>query len=57
MVRRAVGKWHFSAHDFTNDELLECAVVILEHALKMPEVEQYRIDRSEWSGGVDGCTC
>lgn len=47
VIRRDVGRWHFSAHDFSDDELLQCAVVMLEHALKMPEVEQYRIPSGE----------
>ncbi|RPA78721.1 HD-domain/PDEase-like protein [Ascobolus immersus RN42] len=43
IIKRAVGVWNFSAHDFTNEELLQCSVIMLEHALKMPEVEEFRM--------------
>ena len=41
VVAAAVGTWAFAADDFTDDELLYGAFVMLEHALKMPEVEQW----------------
>ena len=43
IVARTVGAWHFSAHDFTDDELLYGALVILKHALSMPELERWRM--------------
>jgi hypothetical protein len=43
IVAQAVGTWEFSAHDFDSDELLFAALTILEHALKMPELEKWRI--------------
>lgn len=43
LVKQAVSTWHFSAHDFTDDELLYAAIVMLEHALSMSELEQWRI--------------
>lgn len=43
IVAQAVGTWEFSAHDFDSDELLYAALVMLEHALKMPELERWRI--------------
>lgn len=39
----AVGKWHFCAHDFTDDELVVAALVMFKHALSMPELEPWRI--------------
>lgn len=42
-VAAAIGSWHFSAHDFTDDELLHAALLMLQHALSMPELEQWRI--------------
>lgn len=43
LVAEAIGTWHFSAHDFSDDELLHGAVLILQHALTMPDLEQWRI--------------
>lgn len=42
-IAAAVGSWHFSAHDFTDDELLHAALLMLQHALAMPELERWRI--------------
>lgn len=42
-IAEAVGVWHFSAHDFTDDELLHAASIMLQHALTMPELEQWRL--------------
>ena len=42
-ISAAVGSWQFSAHDFTDDELLHAALIMLQHALSMPELEQWRI--------------
>lgn len=41
VVASAIGTWAFSAHDFTDDELLYGALLMLKHALKMPEVEEW----------------
>lgn len=43
LVENAVGVWAFSAHDFTDDELLYGALVMLKHALQMPELERWAI--------------
>jgi 3',5'-cyclic-nucleotide phosphodiesterase len=43
VVEDAVGTWAFSAHDFTDDELLYGAFVMLKHALQMPELEKWAI--------------
>ena len=42
-IAAAVGSWHFSAHDFTDDELLHAALLMLQHALAMPELERWRL--------------
>ncbi|RFU23611.1 hypothetical protein B7463_g12727, partial [Scytalidium lignicola] len=42
-VAEAIGTWHFSAHEFTDDELLHAAVLMLEHALQMPELAEWKI--------------
>lgn len=47
IVCDAVGSWSFSAHDFTSDELVYAALLILEHALQMPELAQWRIPTSK----------
>ncbi|KAK4988012.1 3',5'-cyclic-nucleotide phosphodiesterase [Elasticomyces elasticus] len=46
-VEGAVGEWSFSAHEFTMDELIYGALVMLQHALKLPELEPWRISTSE----------
>lgn len=43
----AVGKWHFCAHSFTEDELLVASLVMFKHALAMPELEHWRIPTGE----------
>jgi 3',5'-cyclic-nucleotide phosphodiesterase len=50
VVENAVGTWAFSAHDFTDDELLYSALIMLKHALKMPELEKWAINQGK-------CTC
>ena len=39
----AVGQWSFSAHDFTSDELVYAALTMLEHAMQLPDLEQFRL--------------
>ncbi|KAI9789871.1 MAG: 3',5'-cyclic-nucleotide phosphodiesterase [Candelina submexicana] len=43
LVAKAVGTWEFSAHDFSDDELLHAALLMLQHALQMPELEKWRL--------------
>jgi len=52
-IKRAIGSWDFSAHDFSDEELVHCAKLMLEHALEMPEVEAYRIS----SGMIASIIC
>lgn len=42
-VGNAIGIWHFSAHEFSDDELLHGAMLMLQHALTMPELQNFRI--------------
>ena len=42
-IAEAVGTWAFSAHEFTDDELLHAALIMLQHALSMPELEKWRL--------------
>ena len=42
-VVRAIGTWDFSAHDFSDDELVHAAFLMLQHALQMPELEKWRL--------------
>lgn len=42
-----VAKWSFSAHKFTDDELLHAGCVMVRHALKMPGLEEWRISNTE----------
>lgn len=42
-VEKCVGVWSFSAHDFSDDELLYGAMMIMQHTLKMPGLEKWRI--------------
>ena len=48
-IARAVGKWHFSAHDFCDDSLLLAASMMFKHALSMPELEPWRIPTGKLS--------
>ncbi|KAK2630050.1 hypothetical protein QTJ16_000870 [Diplocarpon rosae] len=55
MIAAAVGSWHFSAHDFTDDELLHAALLMLQHALAMPELERWRISTENLTGFLVAC--
>lgn len=46
-MENAVSAWAFSAHDFTDDELLYGALVMLKHALQMPELEKWSISEGK----------
>ena len=49
-IAAAVGSWDFSAHEFTDDELLHAALLMLQHALAMPQLEKWRISTGEQGG-------
>jgi 3',5'-cyclic-nucleotide phosphodiesterase len=42
-IEKGISSWYFSAHDFTDDELLHGALLMLQHALSIPALEQWRI--------------
>jgi 3',5'-cyclic-nucleotide phosphodiesterase len=42
-IESSVASWNFSAHDFTDDELLHAALIMLQHALAIPALEQWRL--------------
>ena len=42
-IATAIGRWDFSAHDFSEDELVHAAFLMLQHALEMPALEKWRI--------------
>ncbi|KAF2497013.1 HD-domain/PDEase-like protein [Lophium mytilinum] len=46
-VAEAIGSWSFSAHEFTDDELLYGALLMLQHALQMPELESWRMPEDD----------
>ena len=43
IIAKAFGSWDFAAHDFGEDELLYGVLLILQHALKEPELEKWRV--------------
>ena len=45
LVARTIGLWTFSAHEFSDDELLYAAFLILQHVLEMPGLEHWRISQ------------
>ena len=47
VVEDVIGIWGFPAHDLTYDELTEASVLMLKHALTMPELEQWKMTDGE----------
>ncbi|CAK7212363.1 3',5'-cyclic-nucleotide phosphodiesterase [Sporothrix bragantina] len=43
IIASSIGNWHFSAHDFNDDELIEASALMFKHALSMPELADWRI--------------
>ncbi|KAF6830184.1 high affinity camp [Colletotrichum plurivorum] len=54
-VAAAVGKWHFCAHSWTDDELLVAAMVMFKHALTMPELDRWRIPTDQLISFLVAC--
>ena len=46
-LRRDVGSWSYSGHEFNDDELIHGACLMLQHALSLPELEKWRISSEE----------
>ncbi|KAJ6260980.1 hypothetical protein Dda_3645 [Drechslerella dactyloides] len=55
LVRQSVCRWDFSAHEFTDDELLLCAFEMFNHAFTMPEVEDWRISPGQLTDFLFAC--
>lgn len=56
-IAAAVGRWHFCAHSFSDDELLVAALVMFEHALAVPELEPWRIPTGGLTMSHPRATC
>ncbi|QPH02037.1 hypothetical protein C2857_006242 [Epichloe festucae Fl1] len=54
-IAKAVGRWHFCAHSFSDDELLVAALVMFKHALAVPELEPWRIPTDQLIGYLVAC--
>lgn len=46
-IGKAIAHWHFSAHAFTDDELVVAAMMMFKHTVGMPELEKWRIPAGE----------
>lgn len=46
-IKAQVGSWNFSAHDFSEDELVFAACEIIQHAFNLPGLEHWRLTPSE----------
>ncbi|KIX97054.1 uncharacterized protein Z520_07168 [Fonsecaea multimorphosa CBS 102226] len=54
-VAEAVGRWDFSAHDFTEDELVYAGYFMLNHCLEMEECEQWSMNQRDLLHFMQGC--
>ena len=39
----AIATWGFSAHEYSEEQLVQAAFLMLHHALAMPELEKWRL--------------
>jgi 3',5'-cyclic-nucleotide phosphodiesterase len=46
-MSKAIASWNFSAHEYSEDELVHIAFLMLQHALTMPELEKWRLPADE----------
>jgi 3',5'-cyclic-nucleotide phosphodiesterase len=46
-IRADIGKWSFCAHDFSEDELVYAGYYMLDHVLKIPELENWRMNQGK----------
>jgi 3',5'-cyclic-nucleotide phosphodiesterase len=46
-IREQVGSWKFSAHEFSEDELVYAACQMLQHAFTLPGLEQWQLTSGE----------
>ena len=42
-MAKAIGSWGFSAHEYSEDELVHAAFLMLQHALAMPQLDNWRL--------------
>ena len=42
-LMKAIGSWGFCAHEFSDDELVHAAFLMLQHALALPELDNWRL--------------
>ncbi|PHH88697.1 hypothetical protein CDD83_7194 [Cordyceps sp. RAO-2017] len=54
-VATAVGHWQFSAHEFSDDELLVAAMLMFKHALAMPDLERWRVPTGQLISFLVAC--
>lgn len=54
-IGTAIGDWHFSAHAYTDDELVVAAMLIFKHALTMPALERWRIPTEQLISFLVAC--
>ncbi|KAM0094774.1 3',5'-cyclic-nucleotide phosphodiesterase [Aspergillus fumigatus] len=43
VVRKLIGSWNFTAHEFSEDELVFGACEMLQHAFTLPNLDQWRL--------------
>ncbi|KAL3481209.1 hypothetical protein BJX99DRAFT_180968 [Aspergillus californicus] len=46
-VKQRLGQWDFTAHDYSDDELVFAAYEILQHAFSLAELEEWRLTPGE----------
>ena len=46
-LSRALGSWTFSGHDYSEDELVHAAFLMLQHALTIPELDKWRLSAAD----------
>ncbi|PKS12948.1 hypothetical protein jhhlp_000289, partial [Lomentospora prolificans] len=54
-IAAAVGHWHFSAHDFVDDELLVAAMIMFKHAFSVPALDKWRIPTDQLINFLVAC--
>ncbi|PKY04863.1 HD-domain/PDEase-like protein [Aspergillus campestris IBT 28561] len=47
VVKEQIGKWEFTAHEFSDDELVLGAFEMLQHAFTIPDLEDWRLPPGE----------
>lgn len=46
-LSHALGSWAFSGHDYSEDELVHAAFLMLQHALTIPELDKWRLSTAD----------